>query len=138
MTLKQLPNIKSIEKCSVEIHTFEKAVEILGIGRFHYICLLICGLSTLASMTEQLSITFALPGIERDIEISELQHRLLKSTTSIGNLLTLHLFGFMADTWGRRKVQRLCLLSTFLFSLLSSLCVNASVMVILRFLVGLW
>lgn len=55
-----------------------------------------------------------------------------------GIILTSNLWGFVSDTYGRRKVLIIATLTAASISVLSSLVVNLWQFVLLRFLNGLW
>lgn len=60
------------------------------------------------------------------------------SFLSLGIILTSNLWGFVSDTYGRRKVLIIATLTAALASALSSLVVNLWQLVLFRFINGVW
>lgn len=94
-------------------------------------------MATLAVATEGLNMGFVLPVAKCELDISTSEQGLINAVAFIGVVLTSHFWGFMADTWGRQKVLRVALLSSFIFSTLSSFSVNSTMLLVTRFSVGL-
>lgn len=133
--------IYSAEKTSTkkdEIYTFEETVSKLGTGKFHIIILLVCGSSLLSTINESLSMGFVIPSAKCDFPVSTSQQGILNSVGFFGVLMSSHFWGFLADTWGRKKVMQASLLTTFIFSFISSFSTNVWTMIVLRFIVGAW
>lgn len=119
-------------------HTFEETVSELGTGIFHIFILLVCGSSVLSSVNEGLSIGFVLPYVKCDLQMTSAEQGMLNSSGFIGVILSSHFWGFMADTWGRKKVMQLSVFTAFILSASSSFANNVWLMILLRFAVGLW
>lgn len=81
---------------------------------------------------------FVLPAAKCDIEMTTAEQGLINAIGFIGVVLTSHFWGFMADTWGRRKVLLFSLLSGFIFSIISSFSVSSLMLLLTRLLVGMW
>lgn len=118
--------------------SFEDTVAELGTGRFHLFIMLICGSSFLSSVNEGLSLGFVLPYVKCDLQMTPTEQGLLNSVGFCGIILSSHFWGFMADTWGRKKVMQVSVITTFVFSAMSSVASNVWLMITLRFVVGLW
>lgn len=80
---------------------------------------------------------FVLPVAKCELNITNAEQGLINAVAFIGVVLTSHIWGFMADTWGRQKVLRLALFAGFLFSSISSFSTSSTMLLITRFLVGL-
>lgn len=98
---------------------------------------LFTGLSVLGSVVENINISYILPYARCDLELTTTEQGLLNSVSFLGIVVSSHFWGFMADTWGRQKVIRIALLGGFICSILSAGAMNVSVLLVLRFLVGL-
>lgn len=61
---------------------------------------------------------------------------ILSAIALIGIITSSHMWGFLADTKGRRKIIVPTLLASFLCTVLSSLVTNFSLFVTLRFFTG--
>lgn len=81
---------------------------------------------------------YVLPTAKCDLHLTTTEQGFIYAIGYIGVVLASHFWGFMADTWGRRKVLRTALLACFLFSIISSFSVNSWMLMITRFIVGLW
>lgn len=119
-------------------YSFEETVSELGTGKFHIFILFVCGAAQLSSINEAMSIGMVLPNMKCDIEMSTSQQGFLGSVGFIGIILASHFWGFLADTWGRKKVMQTSLFTTFVFSSLSSFSIDVWSLIAMRFMVGLW
>ena len=80
--------------------------------------------------------SYITPYAKCDLNLTTKEQGLLSAISYFGNVCTSHLWGFLADTWGRKKVLRVAAAGGFGFSLLSMFAVNTISMIILRFLAG--
>lgn len=69
--------------------------------------------------------------------MSTAEQGFINSAGFLGVIFASHFWGFMADTWGRRKVLRVVLFFAFVMSLVSSLSLNSWMLLITRFASGL-
>lgn len=83
-------------------------------------------------------IGFVLPYAKCDLHMTPYEQGILNSAGYCGIILSSHFWGFMSDTWGRRKVMRVSVITAFIFSILSSIAYSVWIMIGLRFAVGLW
>lgn len=104
---------------------------------FHIILLLSSGFALLGAVLEGINMAMALPTAKCDLNLTTSEQGFINSVTFLGIVLTSHFWGFMADTWGRRKVLRFALGSGFVFSAVSSVSVNSAMLIVTRLLVGL-
>lgn len=108
-----------------------------GNGRFHLALLLTTGTALLGVVIEGLNMAFVLPAAKCELAITTAEQGMINAVAFLGVVLTSHFWGFMADTWGRRKVMQLALGLGFLFSALSSVSVSSTMLLVTRFCVGL-
>lgn len=80
---------------------------------------------------------FVLPLAKCELNMSNAEQGAINAVTFIGVVLTSHFWGFLADTWGRRKVLIVSLGSGFVFSAISSFSVSSTMMLVTRLFVGL-
>lgn len=78
-----------------------------------------------------------LPLAKCELNLSNGEQGAINAVTFIGIVMTSHLWGFLSDTWGRRKVLLLSLGSGFIFSTISSFSVSSTMLLVTRFFVGL-
>lgn len=76
------------------------------------------------------------PVAECDLNLSTSNKGILAGAPYIGMILSSHLWGFLADTKGRRRVIQPTLLVAFLVSVASSFVQNFYLFTALRFLSG--
>lgn len=81
---------------------------------------------------------FVLPSAKCEMIITNTEQGLINAVSFMGVVLTSHFWGFLADTWGRRKVLQTALSTSFVFSVLSSLSTNSTMLLVTRLGVGLW
>lgn len=88
-----------------------------------------------ATILETLAIGFVIP-VACDLKLNTTEKGLLSAISLIGVIMSSLLWGFLADTKGRKRVIMPTLFLSFIFTALSSLATNYSVLIILRFLTG--
>ncbi|XP_073952773.1 synaptic vesicle glycoprotein 2C-like isoform X2 [Choristoneura fumiferana] len=116
--------------------TFEEAYELTGHGKFNNLALLTCGFILLYVTTECLGAGYMLNGAECDLNISVTERGFVAAATFIGVVSTAIFWGYLADTYGRRRVMLPAILGTITISICSSLSVSFWNMFILRLLTG--
>lgn len=79
---------------------------------------------------------FVLPLAKCELNISNMEQGAINAIAFAGVVLTSHFWGFLSDTWGRKKVLQLALGGGFIFSAISSFSVTSLMLLITRFLVG--
>lgn len=80
---------------------------------------------------------YVLPAAKCELQMSTAVQGFTNSVGYLGVMFASNFWGFMADTWGRRKVIRTTLLIAFVLSLISSISLNSWMLVIARFASGL-
>lgn len=86
-------------------------------------------------MLEITSVSFVLP-VACEFGMTTEKKLILSSITILGVISSSHLWGFLSDTRGRKKIIQLTLLSSFLCTGISSLVTNFTVFVFFRYLSG--
>lgn len=81
-------------------------------------------------------IGFVLPVSQCDLNLTPSQKGILGAVSFLGIICSSHLWGFLADTRGRRCVIQPTLMIAFALSFLSSLTSNFYIFASLRFLNG--
>lgn len=142
------------------VHTFDEAIELTGSrctlstnlsilfmnnmnsnlagnGKLQQIVLWTTGFALLGVMIEGLNMAFVLPLAKCELDLSNAEQGAINAVTFIGVVLTSHFWGFLADTWGRRKVLIVSLGSGFIFSAISSFSVSSTMLLVARLFVGL-
>ena len=108
-----------------------------GHGKFHFFLLLACGLSLMSVVVENVNIGFVLPYARCDLHITTTEQGLLNSVGYLGIVISSHCWGFLADTWGRRKVLRCSILGSLLCAIVSAFSLSVNMLILTRLLVGI-
>lgn len=118
------------------VWTFDEAIERVGLGRFQYKLMAICGAGWAADAMEVLLISFALPAIRQEWGLSTAQAGLLGTAIFLGMLAGAWFWGALSDRIGRKLGFILTVLIDSGFGLLSALSPNFLTLVVLRALTG--
>lgn len=93
-------------------------------------------IAILASAVENTNISYILPYAKCELKLTTSEQGLLSAVSYVGVILTSHMFGFLADTWGRRNVLRVAAIGGFICSFLSAFAIDKISMIALRLLSG--
>ncbi|XP_037938045.1 synaptic vesicle glycoprotein 2A-like isoform X2 [Teleopsis dalmanni] len=115
---------------------FERALKLTKFGLFNYMMIFVCGVILANVLLETLGISFVLPVSECDFPLTTTQRGVLGAIGFAGIISSSHLWGFLADTTGRRNIIRPTLIMGFCLTVFSSFAQNFWVMVVLRYLNG--
>lgn len=85
---------------------------------------------------ENLNISVVMPYAKCDLDISIAQQGLLTSASLLGIFVTLHVWGCLADMYGRQRVLRACVTGGFIFTFISAFAFDIYLLIVLRFLGG--
>jgi MFS transporter, VNT family, synaptic vesicle glycoprotein 2 len=109
---------------------------LLGFGTFNYVFIFIAGIIITATSFETLGISFVFPVAECDLQLTTMHKGVLSSITSIGIIVSSHVWGFLADRKGRKSVIVYTLVLSFVASFISSLSTSFGMLVVCRFFCG--
>lgn len=87
-------------------------------------------------LLETSGVAFIMPVAQCDLGLTNFRKGLLSAIGYVGMILSSHLWGFLADTKGRRRVIRPTILASFVVTLFSSFATNFWLILILRLLNG--
>lgn len=116
----------------------EDALAATGFGKFNYALIVLAGAVLGSTYLEIVNVNFILPVAQCELDMTMEDKGLLSSITAIGVLVSLHFWGFLADTRGRKAVMVPTLLLTFLMTILCSLANNFFLIMLFKFLNGVW
>ncbi|NLW07840.1 MAG: MFS transporter [Clostridia bacterium] len=112
-------------------------LEYLPLSRVHYKILLVCGIGWLFDAMDVGLISFVLPAVGDEWQLSGAQMGALGSIGLLGMGLGAVFGGTLGDRWGRKRVFTYTLIFYGLMTFLAGLAVNYPMLMVLRFLVGL-
>lgn len=91
-----------------------------------------------ATFLENCAIGFVLPVSQCDLDLTTPQKGVLGGIAFVGIICSSHLWGFLADTKGRKFVIQPTIMIAFALSICSSFATNFYVLAVTRFLSGFW
>ncbi len=115
---------------------FEEAIKRCKFGKFNYILIGLSGGLMACGFFELTSVNFILSIAQCDLDMSSTDKGVLSAIGYLGVILSSHLWGFLADTKGRRSMLIPSLLMAFFATVLSSLANSFWLLVLLRFING--
>lgn len=118
-------------------YSLNEAIELTGHGRFNTLIVILSGIAIMGATIENLSLAFVLSYANCDLNMSTTELGLTSSIPFFGIIVSSHFWGFMADTWGRKNVMRLCSICSVISSILSAFATNAPLLILLRCFVGI-
>lgn len=100
--------------------------------------LLVTGCACISEALEFGSMPLVLPTAKCELNITLAEQGLISSISFLGQVLTAQIWAILIDKWGRIKSLRLSVSMYLIFSILSSFSVNSIMLLVCRFLNGLW
>ncbi|GBP28849.1 Synaptic vesicle glycoprotein 2B [Eumeta japonica] len=113
--------------------TLEEALEIAGTGRYSYVLFAISAYSLMSSVAELFGIGLLTTAAQCDLELNSYRKGLISSVPVLGIIASGHLWGYIADTNGRKFTLSMTMAGTFLMSVISSFSFNWIVMALTKF-----
>jgi MFS transporter, VNT family, synaptic vesicle glycoprotein 2 len=117
--------------------TLEGGLKKTGFGKFNYGLIVLTGAILGCVFLETVSINFILPVAQCDLNLTNRDKGVLSGVAFMGIIVSSHLWGFLADTRGRKTVIVPTLMVAFVISMISSFTKSFWVLVVLRFLTGI-
>lgn len=108
-----------------------------GNGKLQIAILAVFATSVGSVIIEGLNMGLILPVAKCDLAMTSREQGFINSVTYFGFIFTSHAWGFLADTWGRKKVLQLSLILCSVSAALSSFSVSTLMLLLTRFCVGL-
>lgn len=135
---KYLYEIKRQQQQQISFRLFFFCVHLSAseFGVFNYFLILVAGIILNAVYMETCGIGFVLPVSQCDLQLTADQKGILGAATFLGIICSSHVWGYLADTKGRRCIIQPTLLIAFILSVLSTLTNNFYMMASMRFLNG--
>lgn len=121
---------------SIDNVSLEDALERTGFGMSNWILIVLSGAILGAVFMETVSINVILPVAQCELQMTNQHKGLLSAIGFIGVIVSSHLWGFLSDTRGRKKIIAASLFVSFALSIISSMIKSYWLMVAFRFLTG--
>uniref|UniRef100_A0A1A9VEL8 Major facilitator superfamily (MFS) profile domain-containing protein n=1 Tax=Glossina austeni TaxID=7395 RepID=A0A1A9VEL8_GLOAU len=115
---------------------FEEAIETAGFGLFNFILILIAILCSTANIFSSTSISYILPIAECDLKLTLLNKGALNAVTYAGMITSAIVWGYLADTQGRKKILVIGCLADAISSACCSLSQNFQMLIVFKFIEG--
>ncbi|XP_073952752.1 synaptic vesicle glycoprotein 2B-like [Choristoneura fumiferana] len=100
---------------------FEEALNQTGFGKFNFSMTVVCGLMIIAMVFESLSVSYLVPASACELNTTTVQQGLIAAVPLVGIIASSHIWGYLADTRGRRKILQFSLILGFATGALSAL-----------------
>lgn len=134
----KLPAILSVADPESKSYTFDEVIDIVGFGRTTWQIFIASSVIMMAVLNETMGISIVIPAAQCDLQLSATDKGLLTGVSFAGIIVSSHFWGYIADTKGRRRTLIVSLGLTAICALVSGLSVNYTMMVVMRFLVGVF
>lgn len=105
-------------------------------GMFNYVLIFLSSLIVTVTVAEKTTISYLFPLSECDLHLTSTQKGTIGALNSLGMIVSFHLWGFLADTLGRRLVILPTLFMAFLISMGSAIVQDFHILAALRFFNG--
>ncbi|XP_067209319.1 synaptic vesicle glycoprotein 2B-like isoform X2 [Linepithema humile] len=115
---------------------FERAIIAAGYGKFNYLLLLAILPASFSSVFSSSTMSYVLPSAECDLRLTMFDKGLLNSMAFAGMISTAFFWGFMADTFGRKKIMFYGYLVTGLLSVATCFSHTSWLLIIFKFFDG--
>ncbi|KAL9895225.1 uncharacterized protein ACN2A1_006007 isoform 2-T2 [Glossina fuscipes fuscipes] len=115
---------------------FEEAIDSAGFGLFNCILILITILCSTANIFSSTAISYILPIAECDLKLTLLNKGALNAVTYAGMITSAIVWGYLADTQGRKKILVIGCLADAISSACCSLSQNFQMLIVFKFIEG--
>ncbi|XP_017783581.1 PREDICTED: synaptic vesicle glycoprotein 2B-like [Nicrophorus vespilloides] len=115
---------------SVDLDT---ALELAGYGKFHYKIIAISAICLLTNGFQNGLPSYVFPSAEKSLKITSVQIGFLNVAFQLGGISSAFLWGSLADSYGRRKILIITLISDFLVTTIWSCISDYRVLIFCRF-----
>ncbi|CAL7938600.1 unnamed protein product [Xylocopa violacea] len=115
---------------------FERAIINSGYGKFNYLLLLAVLPASFSSIFSSSAMSYVLPSAECDLDLTMFDKGLLNSMTFAGMISTAFFWGFMTDTFGRKKIMFYGYMCTGVLSLATCFSHTSWLLILFKFLDG--
>lgn len=107
-----------------------------GYGFFNIAVLLSAGLCLMCVIIETMGMMFVIPAAQCDLNLDLAQKGLLSAISFLGVVVSSHLWGFLADTRGRKNVLLISMIASFITTFIASFIPQSWLFILMRFING--
>ncbi|XP_013192864.1 synaptic vesicle glycoprotein 2B [Amyelois transitella] len=111
---------------------FEDALNMTGFGRFNYGIFLLVGSIITGMGFEIFSVAYLVPASACELNTTSFHQGLMAATPLVGIIATSHIWGYLADTRGRKKILRYSMMLGFCAGAAATLSPNWIVFSVLK------
>lgn len=115
---------------------FESAIAAAGYGKFNIILFALCALAEWTSVFETTTMSYVFPAAECDLDLNLSDKGMLNAVTYVGMMSSSIIWGYLCDTFGRRKLLYLGFLFDALFVIIGGLAQSFLQLAIAKFFGG--
>lgn len=115
---------------------FETAIAATGYGRFNYLLLLVAMPCCIGTVFETTTMSYVLPSAECDLRLSLVDKGTLNAVTYGGMITSAFLWGFLSDTYGRKRLLVYGFLLDATFNVLCATSQSVVAIMIFKFMGG--
>ncbi|EAT32456.1 AAEL015283-PA [Aedes aegypti] len=119
-------------------HSYDDALKESGFGRAQIWMTLLCGFSVMASANESMGMGIILPASQCDLELDLSRKGVVSGAVFMGIMVSTYYWGYQTDVRGRKAVLKVTLLAAAACSFVATFVNQFEVLVVLRFIVGLF
>lgn len=115
---------------------FETAIAATGYGRFNYLLLLVAMPCCIGTVFETTTMSYVLPSAECDLRLSMVDKGTLNAVTYGGMITSAFFWGFLSDTYGRKRLLVYGFLLDATFNVLCATSQSVLAIMIFKFMGG--
>ncbi|XP_060190481.1 uncharacterized protein LOC132619662 [Lycium barbarum] len=118
------------------VYTLEEALTIVGIGKFQYMSMCYAGLGYITDAAETMILSFIGPALRSQWTLSPTQESLITTVVFAGMVFGAVFWGFITDTYGRRRGLLSVAIVTAVSAAVSTFSPNYNWLLVVRMMVG--
>ncbi|KAL4702819.1 hypothetical protein ACJJTC_003977 [Scirpophaga incertulas] len=122
----------------MSVATLDDAMLLTGFGIYNVVHMLMCGVILMGMIMQSLALGYVMPAAQCDLDLTLQQRGWLAAIPFLAIILTSYMWGYFADTRGRRPVMLSSMLLSVLFTILTSFSPNLLIFAVLYFIASVF